>query len=285
VIYHIYPRSFADANGDGIGDLEGIRGRLDYLSWLGINAIWISPCFPSPLVDFGYDVSDYCDIGPEFGALADFDRLVEDARSRGIRILLDLVPNHTSDRHPWFLDARRSRDSAKRDWYLWRDPAPDGGPPNNWVSVFGGSPWEWDAKTGQYYLHSFFKQQPDLNWRNPEVRRAIHDVMRFWLDRGVAGFRIDVIQRILKDPDLSELRRAAARERREPPRCARGGARAASAGGCLRRSPAGGRGLHSGPGRGGEVLRPKRRAPPRVQLLAPNLALVRGGFSTRARTL
>jgi alpha-glucosidase len=204
VIYHIYPRSFSDANRDGIGDLEGIRARLDYLAWLGINAIWISPCFPSPLVDFGYDVSDYCDIGPEFGSLADFDRLVADAQAKGIRILLDLVPNHTSDQHPWFLESRRSRDSAKRDWYLWRDPAPDGGPPNNWVSVFGGSPWEWDTKTGQYYLHSFFKQQPDLNWRNPEVRRAIHDVMRFWLDRGVAGFRIDVIQRILKDPDLRD---------------------------------------------------------------------------------
>lgn len=204
VVYQIYPRSFMDANGDGIGDLEGIRHKLAYLEWLGIDAVWLSPCFPSPMVDFGYDVSDYCDIGPEFGTLQDFDRLCADARKRGIRILLDLVPNHTSDRHPWFLESRSSRNSRHRDWYVWRDPRPGGEPPNNWIAVFGGSAWEMDPGTGQYYLHSFFPEQPDLNWRNPELRRAIHDVMRFWLDRGAAGFRVDVTHRILKDPELRD---------------------------------------------------------------------------------
>ena len=202
VIYQIYPRSFADSNGDGIGDLEGIRGHLDHLAWLGVDAIWLSPCFPSPMKDFGYDVADYCDIGPEFGTLADFDRLVADAKQSDIRIVLDLVPNHTSDQHPWFLESRTSRTSARRDWYTWRDPAPDGGPPNNWKSVFGGPAWTFDPETEQYYLHSFLAEQPDLNWRNPDVPRAIHDVMRFWFERGVAGFRIDVIHKILKDPEL-----------------------------------------------------------------------------------
>ena len=202
VIYQVYPRSFADSNGDGVGDLEGIRSRLDHLAWLGVDGIWISPFFSSPMKDFGYDVADYCDVDPLFGSLADFDRLLDDAHARGIRVILDFVPNHSSDQHPWFLDSRSSRTSSKRDWYVWRDPAPQGGPPNNWVAIFGGSAWEWDAATGQYYLHSFLMQQPDLNWRNPELERAMHDVLRFWLDRGVDGFRIDVAHRIAKDPEL-----------------------------------------------------------------------------------
>jgi alpha-glucosidase len=204
VIYQIYPRSFMDANGDGVGDLEGIRRRLDHLEWLGVDAVWLSPCFPSPMADFGYDVSDYCDIHPRFGTLADLDRLVEDAHARGIRVILDWVPNHTSDQHAWFLESRASRESAKRDWYFWRDAAPGGGPPNNWVSIFGGSTWEWDAATRQYYLHSFLKEQPDLNLRNAETVAAMHDVMRFWLDRGVDGFRIDVVHRLAKDPELRD---------------------------------------------------------------------------------
>ncbi len=204
VIYQIYPRSFMDANDDGVGDLEGVRRRLDHLAWLGVDGIWLSPCFPSPMADFGYDVSDYCDIDPIFGNLKDFDRLLADAHSRGIRIILDLVPNHTSDRHSWFQAARRSKDDPKRDWYLWRDPKPDGSPPNNWTSVFGGPAWELDPQTGQYYLHTFLKEQPDLNWRNPEVAAAMHDVVRFWFDRGVDGFRIDVIHAIAKDPELRD---------------------------------------------------------------------------------
>lgn len=204
VIYQIYPRSFMDANNDGIGDLEGIRKRLDHLAWLGVDGIWLSPCFPSPMADFGYDVSDYCDIDPVFGNLQDFDRLLAEAHSRGIRIILDLVPNHTSDRHPWFQAARRSRDDPKRNWYLWRDPKPDGSPPNNWTSVFGGPAWELDPQTEQYYLHTFLKEQPELNWRNPQVVDAMHDVVRFWFDRGVDGFRIDVIHAIAKDPELRD---------------------------------------------------------------------------------
>ncbi|MDQ2689137.1 MAG: alpha-amylase family glycosyl hydrolase, partial [Chloroflexota bacterium] len=204
VIYQVYPRSFQDTNGDGIGDLEGIRRRLDYLEWLGVDAVWISPFFPSPMVDFGYDVADYTDVDPRFGTLADFDRLVADARQRGLRIILDLVPNHTSDQHPWFEESRRSRDSARRDWYIWRDPAPDGGPPNNWLSEFGGSAWQWDEATGQYYYHAFAPEQPDLNWRNREVREAIYDAMRFWLDRGVAGFRVDVMWHMLKDAEFRD---------------------------------------------------------------------------------
>ncbi len=199
VIYQIYPRSFQDSNHDGIGDLPGILTRLDYLAGLGISAIWLSPIFPSPMVDFGYDISDYCAIHPIFGTLSDFDRLVEQAHARGLRVLLDLVPNHTSDQHAWFQTSRRSRDDPKRDWYIWRDPAPGGGPPNNWLSVFGGSAWEYDAPTGQYYLHSFVKEQPDLNYRHPDVLPAILGVMRFWLDRGVDGFRVDVITRLVKD--------------------------------------------------------------------------------------
>ncbi|GIV57276.1 MAG: alpha-amylase [Rhodothermaceae bacterium] len=201
VIYQIYPRSFKDSNGDGIGDLGGVLEKLDYLSdTLGVDAIWLSPFYPSPMADFGYDVADYTDVDPIFGDLATFDALVAEAHRRGLRVIIDIVPNHTSDRHPWFIASRSSRDNPKRDWYVWRDPAPDGGPPNNWLSVFGGPAWEYDETTGQYYLHSFLKEQPDLNWRNPEVRRAMFDVFRFWLERGVDGFRIDVAHYIMKDP-------------------------------------------------------------------------------------
>ncbi|MDP9374012.1 MAG: alpha-amylase family glycosyl hydrolase, partial [Chloroflexota bacterium] len=182
-----------------VGDLPGITGRLDYLRWLGVDALWISPIFPSPMADFGYDVADYMDIHPLFGTLADFDRLVAEAHRRGLRVILDYVPNHTSDRHPWFVTSRASRDSPKRDWYLWRDPAPDGGPPNNWLSVFGGPAWTLDEATGQYYYHAYLKEQPDLNWRNPAVRRAMLDVLRFWLDRGVDGFRVDALRQLIKD--------------------------------------------------------------------------------------
>jgi alpha-glucosidase len=204
VIYQIYPRSFQDSDGDGVGDLPGIEQRLDYLVELGVDAIWLSPIFPSPMADFGYDVADYCGIDPLFGSRADFDRLLAAAHERGLKLLLDLVPNHSSDQHPWFLESRSSRDSPKRDWYLWRDAAPGGGPPNNWISDFGGSAWEWDEASGQYYLHAFLKEQPDLNWRNPEVRRAMLDVMRFWFDRGVDGFRIDVLWHIIKAEGLPD---------------------------------------------------------------------------------
>lgn len=204
MVYQIYPRSFADANGDGVGDLEGIRGRLDHLAWLGVDAIWLSPFYPSPMADFGYDVADYCDVDPLFGSLSDFDRLLADAHARDVRVILDWVPAHTSAEHPWFRASRASRTGAKRDWYVWRDPAPGGGPPNNWLSVFGGSAWEWDEATEQFYLHSHLVEQPDLNWRNPEVVKAQHDVLRFWLDRGVDGFRIDVIHKIAKHPELPD---------------------------------------------------------------------------------
>ena len=200
VVYQIYPRSFQDTTGDGVGDLEGIRRRLDHLVWLGVDAIWLSPFYPSPMADFGYDVSDYCDVDPQFGTLADFDRLLADAHAKGIRVLIDWVPNHTSDHHPWFLESRASRTNSKRDWYVWRDGKPDGSPPNNWFSLFGGSAWELDPRTGQYYLRSFLREQPDLNWRNPALVEAMHGVLRFWLDRGVDGFRTDVGHRILKDP-------------------------------------------------------------------------------------
>jgi alpha-glucosidase len=199
VIYQIYPRSFMDSNGDGVGDLPGIRSRLDYVQWLGVDAIWISPIFPSPMADFGYDVADYTDIEPLFGTLGDFDRLLADAHERGLKVMLDLVPNHTSDRHAWFQESRSSRDNPKRDWYMWRDAKPDGSPPNNWLGNFGGSGWEWDAATGQYYYHSFLKEQPDLNYRNPAVVAAMCDVLRFWLERGVDGFRVDVIYYMMKD--------------------------------------------------------------------------------------
>jgi alpha-glucosidase len=204
VIYQIYPRSFYDANGDGIGDLQGIIEKLDYLVALGIDAIWISPIYPSPMADFGYDVADYCDIHPIFGDMATFDLLLDEAHRRGIRVILDFVPNHTSDRHAWFQESRASRSSAKRDWYIWRDAKPDGSPPNNWVSMFGGPAWTWDETTQQYCLHLFLKEQPDLNWRNPAVQRAMLDVLRFWLDRGVDGFRMDVVGFIMKDDQLRD---------------------------------------------------------------------------------
>ncbi len=204
VIYQIYPRSFQDTNGDGIGDLKGIAQRLDYLAGLGIDAIWISPIYPSPMVDFGYDVADYCGVDARFGTLADFDNLLAQAHARGIRVLLDFVPNHTSDRHPWFVESRSSRGNSKRDWYIWRDPAPDGGPPNNWISDFGGSAWQWDEATEQYYYHAFLKEQADLNWRNPSVRAAMYDVMRFWFDRGVDGFRVDVLWHMIKAADFPD---------------------------------------------------------------------------------
>lgn len=204
VVYQIYPRSFQDSNSDGIGDLRGIQERLPYLKWLGIDAIWISPIYPSPMADFGYDISDYKDIWPTFGTLDDFDSLLSAAHKHDLKMILDLVPNHTSNEHPWFQESRSSRDNAKRDWYIWADPSEDGGPPNNWLSVFGGPAWTLDKETGQYYLHSFLREQPDLNWRNPDVHDAMLDVMRFWLDRGVDGFRVDVMPRMIKDELLRD---------------------------------------------------------------------------------
>lgn len=204
VIYQIYPRSFQDSDGDGVGDLRGIEQRLDYLAELGIDAIWLSPIFPSPMADFGYDVADYCGIDPLFGSPEDFDRLLAAVHQRGLKLMLDFVPNHSSDRHPWFAESRSSRENPRRDWYIWRDPAPGGGPPNNWISDFGGSAWEWDAATGQYYLHAFLKEQPDLNWRNPDVVAAMMDVLRFWFDRGVDGFRIDVLWHCVKAEGLPD---------------------------------------------------------------------------------
>ena len=206
VVYQIYPRSFADSGRPpaGVGDLEGVRLRLDHLAWLGVDALWLSPFFPSPLKDFGYDVADYCDVDPTFGTLDDVDRLIADAHDRGLRVLIDWVPNHTSDVHPWFVESRSSRTSSKRDWYLWRDGHPST-PPNNWVGAFTGGPaWTWDDATGQWYLHQFLPGQPDLNWANPEVVAAMHDVVRFWLDRDVDGFRIDVVHGIGKDPALPD---------------------------------------------------------------------------------
>lgn len=204
IVYQVYPRSYQDTNQDGVGDLQGIRSRLDYLAWLGVDAIWISPIFPSPMADFGYDVADYCGIDPLFGSLADFDRLVADAHARGLRIILDFVPNHTSDQHPWFVESRASRSSPKRDWYIWRDGKTGGVPPNNWMSQFGGPAWTFDQTTGQYYLHSFLRQQPDLDWRNPAVRDAMYAALRFWLERGVDGFRVDVIWLLIKDAALRD---------------------------------------------------------------------------------
>jgi alpha-glucosidase len=204
VFYQIYPRSFQDSNGDGVGDITGIIERLPYVSELGVDAIWLSPIFPSPMADFGYDVSDYVGIDPLFGAMADFEALVSAAHDAGLKIILDLVPNHTSDQHPWFVESRSSRENPKRGWYLWRDPRPGGGAPNNWMSEFGGSAWQYDAKTQQYYYHAFLAQQPDLNWRNREVRAAIHDVMRFWLRKGVDGFRVDVIWHLIKDEQFRD---------------------------------------------------------------------------------
>jgi alpha-glucosidase len=204
VFYQIYPRSFQDSNGDGVGDIAGIIDRLPYLQALGIDAIWLSPIFPSPMADFGYDISDYTGVDPVFGTMRDFYQLVSAAHAVGLKVILDLVPNHTSDQHPWFVASRSSRDNPKRDWYLWRDPRPDGGPPNNWLSEFGGSAWQYDVATRQYYYHAFLAQQPDLNWRNSEVRRAMYDVMRFWLGKGVDGFRVDVIWHLIKDAEFRD---------------------------------------------------------------------------------
>jgi alpha-glucosidase len=204
VFYQIYPRSYQDSSGDGVGDISGIIERLPYLSALGIDAVWLSPIFPSPMADFGYDISDYCGVDPLFGTMADFDALVTAVHGAGLKLILDLVPNHTSDRHPWFIESRSSRDNPKRDWYLWRDPRPDGSAPNNWMSEFGGSAWQYDGNTRQYYYHAFLAQQPDLNWRNREVRAAIYEVMRFWLGKGVDGFRVDVIWHLIKDEQFRD---------------------------------------------------------------------------------
>ncbi len=202
IIYQIYPRSFSDSNQDGIGDLAGITTRLDYLHDLGVDAIWLSPVYPSPQADFGYDVSNYVDIDPMYGSLKDYDRLIREAHKRKIHVIMDLVLNHTSDEHPWFVESRKSRDNPYRDWYIWRDPSPKGKEPNNWYSVFGGKAWKFDPATGQYYLHLFHEKQPDLNWRNPRVQKAILDSMRFWLDRGTDGFRLDVFNAYFKHADL-----------------------------------------------------------------------------------
>jgi len=199
VIYEIYPRSFQDTNGDGIGDLNGVTQRLDYLKELGVDAIWLTPFFPSPNADFGYDVADYTGVAPEYGTMADWDRLTREARKRGIRVLVDFVLNHSSDQHPWFRESRSSKTNPKRDWYVWHDPAPDGGPPTNWESIFGGSTWEYDKPTGQYYYHVFLKQQPDLNWANPGLKKAMYDVMRFWLNHGASGFRLDATPYLFED--------------------------------------------------------------------------------------
>lgn len=203
-IYQIYPRSFQDSGADGIGDLKGILTRIPYLKWLGVDAVWISPFYPSPMKDFGYDVADYCGVDPLFGTMADFDALLAGLHDAGLRLILDLVPNHTSDRHPWFLESRASRRSSKRDWYIWRDGRGSGTPPNNWLSEFGGSAWAWDEATGQFYYHAFLASQPDLNWRNPEVRLAIHEAMRFWLRKGIDGFRVDVMWHMMKDESFRD---------------------------------------------------------------------------------
>lgn len=205
IIYQIYPRSFQDGNGDGVGDLQGIISRLDYLQALGVDAIWLSPIYPSPMEDFGYDVANYCDIDPLFGSLETFEQLVVSAHDRDIKVILDYVPNHTSNQHSWFVEARSSRDNPKRDWYIWRDAKEGGGPPNNWISFFGGSVWTWDAKTDQYYLHMFSDKQPDLNWRNPQVVEAMQNVIRFWLDLGVDGLRMDAITMLIKHAEMPDM--------------------------------------------------------------------------------
>jgi alpha-glucosidase len=204
LIYQIYPLSFMDSDGDGSGDLRGITGRLDYCRWLGVDAVWLSPIYPSPMIDFGYDVSDFIDIHPLFGTLGDFDALIGEAQRLRLKVLLDYVPNHSSDQHPWFFQSKSARNNPFRDWYIWRDPAPGGGPPNNWLGAFGGSAWEWDENTGQYYLHSYLKEQPDLNWRNSDLQQAMLDVLRFWLDRGVNGVRVDSIAHLMKDPQFRD---------------------------------------------------------------------------------
>lgn len=212
VVYQIYPRSFCDRSGDGVGDLAGILEHLDHLVWLGVDALWLSPVYPSPMADFGYDITDYCDVDPLFGSLSDMDALISAAHDAGLSVVLDWVPNHTSDRHPWFVSSRSSRSSPRRDWYIWRDPSPSGGPPNNWRAAFAGvsgtefpPAWTYDQASGQWYLHLFLSEQPDLNWSNPAVQSAMTATLRFWLERGVDGFRMDVIHAIAKDPDLPDL--------------------------------------------------------------------------------
>ncbi|MFO1074054.1 MAG: alpha-glucosidase [Geminicoccaceae bacterium] len=202
VIYQIYPRSFQDSDGDGVGDLPGITARLEHVAGLGVDAIWISPFCRSPMKDYGYDVSDYCDVDPLFGTLADFDALLAKAHGLGLKVLMDFVPSHTSDQHAWFQESRQDRGNARADWYVWADPKPDGCPPSNWLSVFGGSAWEWEPRRGQYYLHNFLKEQPQLNLWQPEVQAALLDVARFWLERGVDGFRLDAIDHAVHDPRL-----------------------------------------------------------------------------------
>ncbi len=204
VIYQIYPRSYQDSNGDGIGDLSGIIHRLPHVASLGVDAIWISPFYRSPMLDFGYDVSDYRDVDPMFGSLGDFDALVQRAHELGVKVIVDLVLSHTSDQHPWFKESRSSRDNPKADWYVWADPKPDGTPPNNWLSIFGGSAWEWDGQRMQYYMHNFLPQQPDLNFHNAEVRKELLDVARFWLERGVDGFRLDTVNFYYADAELRD---------------------------------------------------------------------------------
>jgi alpha-glucosidase len=209
VIYEVYPRSFQDSNGDGKGDIKGIESRLGYLKSLGIDAIWITPMYPSPQVDFGYDIADYEAIDPQYGTMSDFDQLLKSAKAQGIRVIMDIVLNHTSDQHPWFKESRSSRNNPKRDWYVWHDGTPPradkpGNYPNNWQSWFGHSAWTLDPKTNQYYYHYFYTQQPDLNWRNPQVRKAMYDVMKFWLDKGVSGFRMDAVSRLFEDPNLHD---------------------------------------------------------------------------------
>ncbi|MFI5524095.1 alpha-amylase family glycosyl hydrolase [Streptomyces platensis] len=204
VIYHVYPRSFLDTDGDGVGDLRGISHRIPYLGWLGVDALWLSPFFSSPMEDFGYDIRDHTAVDSLFGDMADFDALLETAHGNGLRVLIDYVPNHTAAAHPWFRESRSGPGSPRRDWYIWRDPAPGGGPPNNWITLFGESAWTWDAAGGQYYLHSFLSSMPDLNWRNPAVKEAMFDVARFWLDRGVDGFRVDCAPLPAKDPALRD---------------------------------------------------------------------------------
>jgi len=204
VIYQIYPRSFLDTDGDGVGDLPGITRGLPYLAWLGVDALWISPIYPSPMADFGYDIADYTGIDPRFGTLADFDALLAEAHRLGLKVILDYVPNHSSDRHPWFAASRAAREDPRRSWYIWSDPAPGGGPPNNWRSMFGGSAWTWHEATRQFYYHAYLHEQPDLNWREPAVRAAMLDVMRFWFDRGVDGFRIDALRQLVEDDHLRD---------------------------------------------------------------------------------
>ncbi len=204
VFYEIYPRSFADSNNDGVGDLNGISSKMSYLHELGVDAIWISPCFPSPQVDFGYDVSDYRNIDPMYGTLTDFDHMVAEGKKSAVRVILDFVPNHTSDQHPWFLDSKSSRTSAHREWYIWRDGKAEGKVPNNWISLFGGSAWKLDPTTNQYYYHFFYAQQPDLNWRNPAVEKEMLDTTRWWYQHGVAGFRLDAVDTLFEDPELKD---------------------------------------------------------------------------------